>query len=63
MEGMIIMSDNSIKYADEQMIDIKELGKYLPDDYKDSFMNIIRLSLIEAYRQGWNDSEKFFDGK
>lgn len=60
---MIIMSDNSIKYADEQMIDIKELGKYLPDDYKDSFMNIIRLSLIEAYRQGWKDSEKFFDEK
>ncbi|MNW19302.1 hypothetical protein D3C71_2192380 [compost metagenome] len=60
---MIIMSDNSIKYADEQMIDIKELGKYLPDDYKDSFMNIIRLSLIEAYRKGWNDSEKFFDGR
>jgi hypothetical protein len=60
---MIIMSDNSIKYVDEQMIDIKELGKYLPDDYKDSFMNIIRLSLIEAYRKGWSDSEKFLDGK
>ncbi|MEK4466439.1 hypothetical protein MHB56_29910 [Paenibacillus sp. FSL H8-0315] len=39
----------------------KYLPEYLPDDYKKSFMNIIRLSLIEAYRKGWSDSEKYFD--
>jgi len=58
-------ADKSVEYADQEMAHMLELTKYLPeylpDDYKKSFMNIIRLSLIEAYRKGWNDSEKYFD--
>lgn len=55
--------DKSLEYADQEMDHIREMAKYLPDDYKDSIMNIIRLSLIEAYRKGWNDSRKYFDEK
>lgn len=50
------MSDNSLKYADEQMKDIQKLGKYLQDDIRDNVLNIIRLELITAYRRGWNDA-------
>ncbi|MFD5023408.1 hypothetical protein ACFWMP_31425 [Paenibacillus sp. NPDC058367] len=56
-------SDKSIENADQEMIHIRELEKYIPADYRDSIMNIIRLQLIEAYRKGWKDSEKYFDEK
>lgn len=52
------MSDNSLKYADEQMKDIQELGKYLQADIRDNVLNIIRLELITAYRRGWSDALK-----
>lgn len=55
------MAENSVKHADDEMIHIQELGKYLPDDYREAVMSIIRLSLIEAYRKGWKDAEKYFD--
>lgn len=32
-------------------------------EYPDQMITIIRLQLIEAYRQGWNDADKFFDEK
>ena len=55
------MVDNSLKYADEQMKDIQELGKYMQDDVKEKVLNIIRLELISAYRKGWNDSRKYYE--
>lgn len=56
-------ADKSIEHAENAMKDIQELGKYLPEDYRESIINIIRLELIATYRKGWEDSEKYFDEK
>jgi hypothetical protein len=53
------MVEKSVEYANKQMLSIQDLGKYLPDDFRESILNIIRLELITAYRRGFNDATKF----
>ncbi|MNF16138.1 hypothetical protein D3C80_2190320 [compost metagenome] len=50
------------EHADQAMNEfISKIEEYMYKEYREPMMEIIRLQLIEAYRQGWNDAEKFFD--
>lgn len=52
--------DRSIIHADEEISHYAQYAKFFREDVREELLAIIRLSLIESYRKGWKDAEKYF---